>query len=352
MISSEVARVRELVLQHGWNATAYQIVNPGIAHWFSARGDAVVGFVCKHGVRVVAGSPVCSEARLPEVIDEWEEAAGSCGHKVCYFGAAGRIKESLSNQPEYSTVVLGAQPVWDPSGWNKVVESHASLRAQINRAINKGVRVEEWPASRATQNPELRRILNEWLATRGLPTLHFLVEPETLSFMEDRRVFVAMQDDRALAFLTLCPIATRNGWLTEQFPRGFKAPNGTVELLMNTAIETVADEKCSYVTMGLVPLSQHGALPHEENPAWLKLLLAWTRAHGRRFYNFDGLEKFKAKFNPDAWEAIYAISNEANFSPRTLYAIAAAFTSTPPILAVARGALKAINQEGRWLFKR
>ena len=34
---------RRLVLAHGWNATAYQIINPGIDHWFSSRGDAVIG---------------------------------------------------------------------------------------------------------------------------------------------------------------------------------------------------------------------------------------------------------------------------------------------------------------------
>jgi phosphatidylglycerol lysyltransferase len=352
MIAPEALRARDLVLSHGWNATAYQIVNPGMSHWFSARGDAVVGYVCKHGVRVVAGSPVCAEERLADVVTEWEADTAARGHKVCYFGAAGRIKELLSAQPEYSTVVLGAQPVWTPARWEQIIARHASLRAQMNRAHNKGVVVEEWPASRATQNSELRRVLDEWLQTRGLPTLHFLVEPETLSFMEDRRVFVASQNERAVGFVTLCPIPTRGGWLTEQFPRGFGAPNGTVEALMNTAIESVARENARYVTMGLVPLSTQGCLPEEENPAWLKLLLAWTRAHGRRFYNFGGLETFKAKFYPDEWEAIYAISNERRFSPRSLYAIAAAFTETSPFLAVACGASKALKQEGRWLLSR
>jgi phosphatidylglycerol lysyltransferase len=352
MIAPEALRARDLVLAHGWNATAYQIVNPGMAHWFSARGDAVVGYVCKHGVRVVAGSPVCAEERLAEVVAEWEADTTACGLKVCYFGAAGRIKELLSPQPEYSTVVLGAQPVWTPARWPHIITNHASLRAQIHRAHNKSVYVEEWPAARATRNPELRRVLDEWLQTRGLPTLHFLVEPETLSFMEDRRVFVASQPGRAVGFLVLCPITTRRGWLTEQFPRGHDAPNGTVELLMNAAIETVAAEGAQYITMGLVPLSQQGATDEEHNPAWLSFVLAWTRAHGRRFYNFGGLESFKAKFYPDAWEAIYAISNEPRFSPRSLYAIAAAFTETSPFLAIARGALKALKQEGRWLLRR
>jgi phosphatidylglycerol lysyltransferase len=339
-------------LQFGWNATAYQILNPGIALWFSSRGDAVVGYVCKCGVRVVAGAPVCTEERLPEIVREWEAEVLAAGQTTCYFGAAGRIKELLEASREYSTVALGAQPIWKPAHWKGIIETHASLRGQIARTSNKGVTANLWPPQRALESPELRRILNEWLAARGLPTLHFLVEPDTLTFMEDRRVFVAEKEGHALAFLTLCPIPSRDGWLTEQFPRGDDAPNGTIEFLMDAAIRQVASEGARYVTMGLVPLSENGRLPGEENPAWLNVLLAWTRAHGRRFYNFGGLEHFKAKFEPDEWEAIYAISHERRFSPKSLYAIAAAFTEQSPLLAVARGLGKAARQEWRWATKK
>jgi len=118
---------------------------------------------------------------------------------------------------------------------------------------------------------------------------------------------------------------------------------------MDTAIRTVASEGARYVTMGLVPLSQYGREPGEENPPWLKVLLAWVRAHGRRFYNFGGLESFKAKFDPDYWEAIYAISHEHHFSIHSLYAISAAFTEQPPLLTVASGLGKALRQEWRWV---
>jgi hypothetical protein len=43
--SAETERARDLILRYGWNATAYQLLNPGIELWFSRRGDAVIGFV-------------------------------------------------------------------------------------------------------------------------------------------------------------------------------------------------------------------------------------------------------------------------------------------------------------------
>jgi lysylphosphatidylglycerol synthetase-like protein (DUF2156 family) len=51
------------------------------------------------------------------------------------------------------------------------------------------------------------------------------------------------------------------------------------------------------VTTGLAPLSRR-APDEAAAPAWLALTTRWARAHGRRFYELDGLDAFKAKFRP------------------------------------------------------
>ena len=352
---------RELVLRYGWNATAYQILNPGIRLWLPPAEDAVVGYVRHARVRVVAGAPVCAHSRLLDVAHEFEDEARTRRERVCYFGAGTRLESVLRLGPRRSTVLLGAQPVWRPSGWPAIVARRASLRAQLNRARNKGVVVTEWTPREATGNPRLRRVLAEWLSTRGLPPLHFLVEPETLSRVEDRRVFVAERatdgaprdgggdgaGDGAtrepVGFLLASPVPQRNGWLVEQIIRGRRAPNGTNELMVDAAMRALAAAGADYVTLGLSPLSTRARVeedadepPPPRHPLWLRVALAWTRLHGRRFYNFDGLDAFKAKLQPDAWEPIFAISTERRFSVRTLYAIAAAFSAGSPVMLVAR----------------
>ena len=215
----------------------------------------------------------------------------------------------------------------------------------MQRARNKGVQVHEWEPARAADDPRLRACLDQWLATRGLPTLHFLVEPNALHDLEGRRLFVAERGDAVVGFINASPVPARTGWLVEQFVRGRSAPNGTIELLFDAMMTAVAADGAQYVTMGLVPLREGTEQPRDLNPAWLATLLAFVRVHGRRFYNFRGLERFKTKFRPHAWEPIYAISAEETFSLRTLYAIAAAFTVQSPLAAVARGGLRALRTE-------
>jgi phosphatidylglycerol lysyltransferase len=345
-------QARKLLLRFGWNSTCFQILNPGIRLWLSADAEAVVGYVLKKGVRVVAGAPVCDASRISAVLTEWEADADASRHRVCYFGAEGRMQRALETASGYTTVTLGAQPSWNPQHWPKIFDGDRNLRAQRNRALHKGIRVEEWGCDTAMNHPALRICLHQWLATRGLPPMHFLVEPETLESLEGRRTFVALNGKEVVGFLVLSPIPQRAGWLTEQFPRGASAPNGTVELLMDHAIRAVGADGAEYVTMGIIPLSRHGIADVDANPDWLRFTMTWVRAHGRRFYNFDGLDRFKLKFRPEYWEPICVISKEPRFSLRTLYAIASAFSDGPPVWSLARGLSKAARREADWFLNR
>ncbi len=342
---------RALVLRHGWNAMAYQILNPGILRWFSADGEGVVGYVRAGRCRVVAGAPVGPEERVTEVADEFAADARRRGHWICYFGAQDRLIAKLAEHGPISALLLGAQPFWNPSHWPAVIAEKASLRAQLARARNKDVIVHSTPAIDAEQRAALQHCLNEWLEGRGLPPMHFLVEWNILPHLLDRHLFVAERGGQIIGFLIASPIPRRNGWLIEQIIRGREAPNGTTELLLDTAMRVLATEGAGYVTLGLSPLSR--AVSQEPPPPWrIRLLLAWVRVHGRRFYNFEGLEHFKSKFQPEGWEPIYAVTNQPRITLRTLYAIAGAFGGTSPVVFIGRALARAAMQEACWALRR
>lgn len=344
-----LVRARELILRYGWNSTSYQILNPGIARWFSAKNEALIGFIGANRVRVVAGAPVCAQEVLTEVTAEFEREAKQEKQSVCYLAAEMRLESIYKDSSTHSKVLLGAQPVWQPNNWANIVAKHKSLRAQVNRARNKDVLVTEWEQEKASNNPVLKDCLVEWLNAKGLPPLHFLVEPETLARLFDRRVFVAELNNAVVGFVMLSPVPTRNGWLFEQFIHRPGAPNGTVELMIDTVMRVLAEGNYEYATLGVSPLSVRAQVEPFDNPLWLRLLLAWMRKHGRRFYNFDGLDAFKTKLQPERWEPIFAISNEPRFSFRTIYAIASAFSENKPIRLVLGGMWKAVTTEISWL---
>ncbi|MEO8560776.1 MAG: DUF2156 domain-containing protein [bacterium] len=347
MTDADWHAARALVMRHGWNAVAYQILNPGVSLWFSAARDAVAGYATFAGVRVVVGAPVCAPDRLAEVAHELESATNRTGQRVLYFGAGVRLERLYRGSPAHQLVQLGAQPVWNPREWEDIVRRKASLRAQLNRARNKQVRVEEWPIARARDSGELDAVLRGWLASRGLPPLGFMVTTDLLRRGDDRRVFVALRGEPGVAvgFLVATPVPARDGWLVEEWPRLTTAPNGTTHLLVDAAMRAFAESGARYATLGLAPLSTQGAVPAPPEALWLRATLGWVRAHGRRFYNFRGLEAFKTGFQPDAWDPIFAIAQGGRFTPRMLRAVAGVFSRGSPELLMLRAVSSAAKQE-------
>ena len=175
------------------------------------------------------------------------------------------------------------------------------------------------------------------------------MQPDLLDNVADRRVFVAERAGRVVGFLVGTPVPARHGWLVEEWPRTRDAPNGTTHSLVDAAMRAFASDDCAYVTLGLAPLAQHGGRGVTGQPAWLRVMLRWVRAHGRRFYNFAGLEAFKASMEPIAWEPIYAIAPGGRFTPRMLRAVAGAFSGGNPERLVARAIVSAAREEiRRW----
>ncbi|HYI97615.1 MAG TPA: DUF2156 domain-containing protein [Bryobacteraceae bacterium] len=343
-----VRRARDLVMSYGWNSTCYQILNPGIEHWFPSTIPAVVGYTRRHRLLLVAGAPVCAPEMLGRVSHEFEAFAHQQGCRVCYVCAEERLRSLFADSTSHATITLGAQPVWDPRNWQATVEGTSAIRAQLNRSRNKSVSVEAVSAEEAAREPELRRVLNEWLRARRLPPLHFLVSPHVLEGDgSDRVVLVAKHGGRLVAYLVASPVVAKEGYLVELLARSPSAPNGTSELLIDNAMRRFAEYDKSYATLGLVALSNSAAKGIRNNPLWLRSMMQFARLHANRFYNFRGLEHFRVKMSPRVWEPVYAISNEKHFSPSTLYSMGAAFSGISPLVAIGTGIMHAIGNELR-----
>ena len=346
-------RARDLVRQYGHAATCWQILNPALSFWFDADGSGVVGFSPYRRVRVAAGEPACAPERRASLYRDFAQDAARNGQRVCYLAAERTLVKALADAGGHSAVPIGAQPVWHPSAMSNVFQTEKTLRYQLNRARNKGLSVAEWPVDRSA-NRGLKRCLLEWLDKKPLPALGFMTDPYLLQRMDGRRLWVAEKDGVTAGYTVLSPVPARRGWLVEQIVRGRSAPNGTAELLVAAAAHAVAAEKSRFITLGAVPLSRRGPRLTKAHPLWLRAVSAWMRAHGTRFYNFRGLEHFKAKFKPQGWEPVYAVATEPRIRPATLYAVLGAFTAHSPLItlmhALGNGLateIKGINRTGR-----
>ncbi len=284
----------ELLRLHGWNATSFQVLEPGFRYWFD-EDDACVAYVDTGGAWVAAGAPVAALDRLEPVARRFVEAAQNAGRRVCFFA----VEERFVQRADLETLGIGQQPVWDSDQWNEVLRSSRSLREQLRRARAKGVEVRELseteavdPSSPARRSVQL--LIQRWSRSRSIAPMGFLVALHPFSFAAERHYFVAERDGQVFGFLAVAPVYGRGGWFFEDFLRDPAAPNGTIELLVHHAMQSAAEAGCHFVTLGLAPLAG-------DVSAWLTAV----RDSSGGLYDFEGLRSFKAKLRPQHWESIF-----------------------------------------------
>lgn len=301
-MSRDDARTLALLNQHGRTATAFQVLAPGMRHWFASAGAqsanelrdvrnrGMIGYADTGSAWVAAGEPVAARADTIPVAEEFVEFAHANGKRVAFFATEG----ALASSPRFRRVLIGEQPVWNPTQWEVTLRGSRSLREQMRRARAKGVVVRAVDAADAATDVALQRLMTRWLATRSMPSMHFLVELEPFVQREQRKLYVAERDGNVTAFLSLAPVSSRNGWLFEHLLRDPSAPNGTAELLVDFAMRALGEEGVTWATLGLAPLAG-------DVSGWLRV----ARSVARPFFNFAGLAAFKRKLRPMSWEPIY-----------------------------------------------
>ena len=320
-MNDEATRARALAVlkRHGWNATSFQILEPGFRAWFDGAndGDACVGYVDTGAAWIAAGAPIAADERLAPVAARFVAAAREAGRRVAFFAT----EERFTRDPalaDLAALRIGEQPVWDPAAWADALRATRSLREQLRRARAKGVAVRALaPVELAAESPTraaIDALIARWSHGHPMPPMGFLVQVHAYEHLEERRCFVAERDGRVVGFLAAVPVYARGGWLFEDLLRDPAAPNGTGELLVEAAMRAAAAEGSRYVTLGLVPLA--GPLP-----AWLRV----ARRSGGGLYDFEGLRAFKAKLRPGAWTSIYLSYPRGQGAARTVRDVLVAF---------------------------
>jgi phosphatidylglycerol lysyltransferase len=142
---------------------------------------------------------------------------------------------------------------------------------------------------------EIERLGREWLATRPMEPMGFLVAVEPFHASHHHLYVVAERQGRVVQVLSAVPAFATQGWLFEDMLRGPDAPNGTTELVLDLALRTIAGH-AAWATPGLTPLAGPIAW-------WLRAARTLTTP----LYDFDGLRRFRARLSPARWVPVWLV---------------------------------------------
>ena len=186
----------------------------------------------------------------------------------------------------------------------------AGLRHGNNRALREGLSFELLPpAAVAAEIDALQAVSNLWLAEHKAREKRFSIGAFDRAYVAAQPAAVVRREGRIIAFATVMATALKQEVTVDLMRFSPDAPACTMEFLFVNLLLKLKDEGYKTFDLGMAPLS--GLTDSPAAPFWHRLGRA-VFEHGERFYNFNGLRAFKAKFQPE-WQPRYlAVSGGAS----------------------------------------
>jgi phosphatidylglycerol lysyltransferase len=179
--------------------------------------------------------------------------------------------------------------------------ARADLRQAHRRALRDGAVFELVPPENVSVVlPELRTVSDAWLAEKKTGEKRF-----SLGFFNERylthfNIAVIRRNGAAVAFANLWR-GGQNELSVDLMRYNEAAPKGVIDFMLIECMLWGRAQGFKWFNLGMAPLS--GLEQHALAPAWHKIGRMVTR-YGEMFYSFEGLRKFKEKFDP-VWRPRY-----------------------------------------------
>ena len=312
---TESERVAELLRVHGTSSVCSFALADDADYFFSRNGRAVVAYRFESDVLLAIGDPIGPEEELRPLLADFERFCRDHDWAWGFFQARTELLD-LYRGMGWKALHVGEDPVLDPSTFQLEGAAVADARRLSRRAEREGLEVRHFvPASASLEGPrdgelaglrdQLQQVSNEWLALRPEGEKGFCVGRFDGASLRHSWLAVAWNrlTRRVEGFLTWEPVWARRGWALDLMRRRRTAAAGTMELLVVRSIEEAKRRGDAMLSLSLSALAE---VEHEDDTGSEEFTRerAFLRRHLARFYDFEGLFRWKSKFDPhfeDRW---------------------------------------------------
>ncbi|HVS76554.1 MAG TPA: bifunctional lysylphosphatidylglycerol flippase/synthetase MprF [Steroidobacteraceae bacterium] len=263
---------------------------------------------------IALGDPVGSRAGAEELVWRFRELSDLHGGQTVFYQASAE-RLSLYVDLGLAPLKVGEEARVRLTDFSLDGPARAALRQAHRRAQRDGLTFDIVPASGIDELiPELQRISDAWLAGKATGEKRFSVGHFSPQYLRRFPLALVRAGGAPAAFANLWTTDTRAELSVDLMRFGAAAPAGTMDFLFVELMGWGRDQGYGWLNLGMAPLS--GLDRHPLAPAWHRVGNFIFR-HGEHFYNFEGLRRYKAKFDPH-WEPKYLIARGGIALPRVL----------------------------------
>lgn len=311
--AADLERARVVIARSPWSGA--NVALTGDKHLLFAPGDAAFLMYRIAGRSWIAlGDPVGDRAAWDDLAWTFRELADEHGGRTVFYEVSG---EGLALYLDLGLTLtkLGEEARVPLAGFSLEGKARAELRSARRRAERDGLSFEIVPpAGVGALLPELERISAQWLDEKAVGEKGFSLGFFAPEYLANFPVALVRRHGTPVAFANVWVTAGRQELSVDLMRFGLDAPHGTMDYLFTELLLWGHAEGYGCFSLGMAPLS--GLEQHPLAPAWHRVGNLVFR-YGEHFYNFGGLRRYKAKFQP-AWQPRYLASPGGLALPRVL----------------------------------
>jgi phosphatidylglycerol lysyltransferase len=263
---------------------------------------------------VVMGDPVGSFEEWPELVWRFHELADLHDGWAVFYGV-GPSNLTLYLDLGLSPLRLGEEARVLLPGFSLEGRHHKLLRNTCNRLEKEGCTFAVLPRETVPSLlPELKKVSDDWLLQKNTREKGFSLGFFHEDYLKRCPLAVVRMKGQMVAFANLWPGADREELSIDLMRYLPEAPHGVMDYLFLQLMLWGKKEGYHWFNLGMAPLA--GLQNNEDLSLWSRFGTFLFR-HGEHFYNFQGLRRYKAKFDP-VWEPRYLAAPAGIALPRIL----------------------------------
>lgn len=267
----------------------------------SAEGDAFIMYGVRGRTWIAMGDPVGPPAAWDTLAWDLRRACDAAGARLCFYQVSGAMLPILIDLG-MDVMKYGEEAHVDLATFSLAGHAAKDFRLALRRAEAGGLSFDVVPAAAVGDLlDELRAVSDAWLQAERGREKGFSLGTFDDDYLRRFPVAVVRHEGRVIAFANIWT-AQAGGEMSVDLMRHLPGrPVGVMDMMFAHLFDWGRAQGFGRFNLGVAPLS---GMPHDHlAPAWAKIgRLLFER--GGRFYRFQGLRAFKAKFRP-RWHPRY-----------------------------------------------
>ncbi|GGA27155.1 bifunctional lysylphosphatidylglycerol flippase/synthetase MprF [Dyella nitratireducens] len=298
---AELARAMPLI-KHYHSAQAHLALMSDKSLLFDPDGQAFIMYGIEGRSWVAMGDPVGRNDRArQELVWTFRERCERGGGWPVFY-QVNPDDLDLYLEVGMSLLKIGEEARVRLEQFNLDGKSKKVLRNTVNKLARDGVRLEIVPQEQVPALlPQLKPISDAWLREKRVREKGFSLGAFDERYLSRTPMAVVWQNDKMVAFANMLLTESMEEASVDLMRYLPDAPPGLMDYLFVELMQWSKAQGYRWFNLGMAPLS--GLQSRRQAPLWNRFG-ALIFGRGERFYNFQGLHRYKDKFDPE-WEPRY-----------------------------------------------